>query len=142
MDAETKSFDLAFKAMTTGRYTLKVETHGYINYIHVIDRLTGEDIDMLNGGEYSFFGSSADKENRFIVRLSVVSEEDETFVYQNDADLVVCGEGELQIFDVTGRFVASYYVNGVETVNKPSQSGIYILRLVGNVTKTQKIVVR
>lgn len=50
--------------------------------------------------------------------------------------------GELQVFDLAGRLVSSQYINGVEMVEKPSQTGVYVLRLVGNDVKTQKIVVR
>ena len=142
MDRETKSFDLAFKAMMTGRYTLSMETQGYYNYIHLIDKIAGVEVDMLKDGEYSFFGSSADSEDRFVVRLAVVDDDEDCFAYQSGDNIVVCGTGELQIFDVTGRFVASYSVNGLETICKPSQKGVYILRLVGNVNKTQKIFVK
>lgn len=142
MDDNTNSFNLNFEAKTTGNYTLSFKTKGEFNYLHVIDRLTGEDIDMLVEGEYSFVGSPQDDNNRFIVRLGYLPNYDDngedTFAYQNGSDIVVSGEGELQIFDVMGRKVASITINGVETVNIPTQ-GVYIMKLN---EKTQKIVVR
>lgn len=51
------------------------------------------------------------------------------------------GDGELQIFDVTGRMVSTQHISGVKTVEKPSQ-GVYIFRLVGTDVKTQKIIVK
>lgn len=142
MDDNTKTFNLGFEAKTTAKYTLTYKAKGEFNYLHVIDRMTGEDIDMLLEGEYSFVGSPQDDNNRFIVRLGYLPNYDDngedTFAYQNGSDIVVNGEGELQIFDVMGRKVASITINGVETVNIPTQ-GVYIMKLN---EKTQKIVVR
>lgn len=142
MDDNTNSFNLGFEAKTTAKYTLTYKAKGEFNYLHVIDRLTGEDIDMLLEGEYSFVGSPRDNANRFIVRLGYLpnysDNGEDIFAYQNGNDIVVSGEGELQIFDVMGRKVASITINGVETVNIPTQ-GVYIMKLN---EKTQKIVVR
>lgn len=142
MSDDTKSFNLNFKAMTTGKYTLSYKADGNFSYLHVIDRLTGEDVDMLLEGEYSFIASPIDSENRFIVRLeySAGSEisESSIFAYQSGNDIIVNGEGELQIFDMMGRRVLTQYVSGVETINL-QLNGVYIFRLN---EKTQKIVVK
>jgi hypothetical protein len=61
------------------------------------------------------------------------------FAYQSGNDIIVSGEGELQVFDVMGRMVITQHVNGVQTFEKPSQTGVYILRLNG---MSQKIVVK
>ena len=126
--------------MTFGKYTLNAKAMGDVNYLHVIDRMTGEDVDMLLEGEYSFIASPTDNDNRFIVRLdsSVGSETTESFAFQNGNDIIVNGEGELQIFDVMGRMITTQRVNGVGTVNV-STTGVYIFKLN---EKTQKIVVR
>ena len=63
----------------------------------------------------------------------------EIFAYQTGNDIVVSGEGELQVFDVMGRMVMNQRINGVEAVEKPEQTGVYIFRLND---KVQKIVVR
>lgn len=142
MSDDTKSFNLNFKAMTTGKYTLSYKADGNFSYLHVIDRLIGEDVDMLLEGEYSFIASPIDSENRFIVRLeySAGSEisESSIFAYQSGNDIIVNGEGELQIFDMMGRRVLTQYVSGVETINL-QLNGVYIFRLN---EKTQKIVVK
>ena len=68
---------------------------------------------------------------------------EDIFAYQNGSDIVVCGEGTLQIFDMMGRLVSVREINGTETMNTSSmQSGVYILRMVGDTIITQKIVVR
>ena len=145
MNDNTQMFGLNFKAATTGKYTLSYNTKGEFDYLHLIDRLTGVDVDMLIDNEYSFIGSPIDGDNRFIVKLTYNSGNDEInndiFAYQNGNDIIVSGEGELQVFDVTGRRVMTTTINGVETINVPT-TGVYIFRLIGNEVKTQKIVVR
>lgn len=143
MSDDTKAFDLNFKAMTTGKYTLSCKTKGNFRYLHVIDRLTGEDVDMLLEDEYSFIGSKNDNENRFIVRLEYSENpagfESSTFAWQNGSDIIVTGEGELQVFDVMGRRVSTMRVSGETTITAPSMHGVYIFKLND---KTQKIVVK
>ena len=132
---------LNFKAETTSQYTLNFRTEGLnLGYLHLIDRLTGADINLLTTSEYSFIGSPRDAENRFSIRFSE-NADDDIFAYQSGNGVVVSGEGELQVFDVMGRMVMNTNINGIETVNVPSDN-VYIFRLIGNEIKTQKIVVR
>lgn len=143
MSDDVKTFGLNFSAKTTGQYTLSCDKVGDFSYLHVIDRLTGQDIDMLLEEKYSFIGSPKDTDARFIVRLSYNGggSENEEFAYQSGNDVVVCGEGELQVYDALGRKVMTRRVNGVETINLGA-TGVYILRLTGAETMTQKMVVR
>lgn len=140
MNPEAKQFDLYFEAATLGQYTLTVNPQGNYSYLHLIDKVAEEDIDLLKENEYSFIGSPSDNADRFVVRLNnSESSDNSTFAYQSGNDIVVCGEGELQVFDVMGRLVMQKHVNGVESVDKPMTTGVYILRLNEN---SQKIVVR
>ena len=141
MSDDTKSFNLNFEAKTTGMFTLSCKANGNFSYLHLYDRLTGNDVDMLLDGEYTFIASPTDNENRFLVVLDPLENLetlDGTFAFQNGNDIIVNGEGNLQIFDVMGRLIATQRVNGVETVNV-STTGVYIFKLN---EKTQKIVVR
>ena len=142
MTDDTKAFNLNFKAATAGKYTLSYKATGNYNYLHVIDRLTGADVDMLLEGEYSFIGTPKDSENRFIVRLEYMpnygEEGNDIFAYQSGSDIYVSGQGELQIFDVTGRRVMTTTIYGAESINLSAQ-GVYIFKLN---EKVQKIVVR
>ena len=144
MSADVTSFNLNFEAKTTGHYTLSVKTQGEYCYLHLIDKLAGTDIDLLQEEEYTFIGSPSDSEARFIVCLgpstgSGTDSGTDVFAYQSGNDIIVEGDGELQIFDVMGRLVSTQHVTGVKVVEKPSQTGVYILRMEG---MTQKIVVR
>lgn len=142
MSDDIKVISLDFEAKKMGKYTLSFKANGDINYLHLIDRMTGNDIDMLIEEDYSFISSSNDNVDRFIVKFdrddvhSVST--DDCFAWQNGSVIMVDGEGELQIFDVTGRMVSTRHVTGIETISKPSQ-GVYIFKLNG---KTQKIVVK
>lgn len=141
MSKDVKSINLNFDAKTTGYYTLSMKSDGEFDYIHLIDRLTGDDIDMLQEEEYTFIGSASDNADRFLVRLSPSTgsgTSSGTFAWQNGNDIIVNGNGELLVFDVMGRMVATRHINGVQTINL-TQTGVYIFRLEG---KTQKIIVR
>ena len=130
-----------FKAANSGKYTISVETEGInTNYMHLIDRLTGEDVNILTTPEYSFVSSTMDAENRFVVRFSETAA-NSVFAYQSGNDIIVNGNGELQVFDIMGRMVMNTTVNGTTTVNLPSNA-VYIFRMVGETVNTQKIVVR
>ena len=124
---------------------MRYDSEGEYNYLHIIDRLTGADVDMLLEGEYSFIGTPNDNENRFIVNLEYMPNysegNNEIFAFQSGDEILVSGSGELQIFDVTGRSVMTTTINGAESINL-SAKGVYIFRLVGSEIKTHKIVVR
>ena len=145
MSDDVKAFDLNFEAKTFGRYTLSVKPEGEFEYLHLYDKLTDEDIDLLKESEYEFVGSTADGADRFMVRLdpstpSTPSTGSGTFAWQSGSVIIVNGEGELQVFDVMGRLVSTQYVNGVETMCTSSlQTGVYVFRLN---EKAQKIVIR
>lgn len=131
---------LNFRAETAGQYTISFSNSADLGYMHLFDKVTGDDIDMLAEGAYSFVGSPRDREDRFVVRFSDGSD---MFVYQSGSDLIVSGNGTLQVFDVMGRFVASYEVSGIQRIGAEQfANAVYVFRMVGSDVKTQKIVVR
>lgn len=133
---------LNFKADELGTYTINFETSDRTSLqgIYLIDMLEEQEIDLSVEPSYTFIGSPADRAARFkiVFRTGFENSPNNIFAYQNGSDIVVCGEGELQIFDVMGRMVATQRISGVETINVKSQ-GVYIMKLN---EKTQKIVVR
>lgn len=129
---------LYFKTKEMGIYTMSFE--GAIDNIKIIDNLGGSVIDLNAERSLTFVGTPSDRNDRFTIVFNTPATED--FAYQSGDGIVVNGEGELQVFDIMGRMVAKYHVNGVETVNIPCQSGVYVLRLLGKETNTQKIVVK
>lgn len=132
---------LYFKANETGTYTISFAGDEMdLNGIHLIDILAEEEIDLSVNPSYTFIGSPADRMARFkiVFRNTGGDGTSDIFAYQNGNDIIVSGEGELQIFDVMGRMVSRQRVNGVETINAMPY-GVYIFKLNG---MTQKIVVR
>ena len=90
---------------------------------------------------YLPIGSPSDADNRFIVKLNYEggsASEGDIFAYQSGDDIVVSGEGELQVFDLMGRMVMTQRVNGVQNISVKAQ-GVYVFKLNG---MTQKIVVK
>ncbi|MCQ2306848.1 MAG: T9SS type A sorting domain-containing protein [Bacteroidales bacterium] len=144
MDKNTTLFPVNFKAMTTGNYRISLNATDDIRSLVLIDNMTGEKTNMLLEESYSFIGSPADRENRFMVRLEVrdSDDEDEQFVYQYGNELIIDGEGTLQMFDVLGRVVISEEVHGQRVDVSNLTTGAYIVRLTGENVMTQKIVVR
>ena len=124
---------LNFKAKELGTYTINFDGTDLKN-IKLIDKIENSVINLNESNSYTFIGSPSDRIERFVIRF----ENSESFAYQNGCDIIVSGEGELQIFDVMGRIVAKQYVSGVETINVKA-NGVYIFRLNG---MTQKSVVK
>ena len=145
MNENTTLFPLNFKAMTTGKYSISLKATDDINTLVLVDNMTGVETNMLLESSYSFIGSPADKENRFTVKLGISNndnDENEQFVYQYGNELIIDGEGTLQVFDVLGRVVISEEVHGQRVDVSHLITGAYIVRMTVNEVKTQKIIVR
>ena len=128
--------------------------NGEFSYVHLIDNMTGSDIDCLQAREYCFTARPSDYKSRFRLVLDYMGiEEPEVpepvegpthFAFQMGNELVVNGEGQLQMFDLTGRQVMMTDTYGTQSrVALPEiGTGIYVLRMNGkNGMMTQKIVI-
>lgn len=139
-----------FKAGANGNYTISIDNTTGLRYLHLIDNMTGANIDLLQEPSYSFEARTNDYASRF--RLVFDANNDngalddaETFTYFNGSTWVIDNEGEatLQVIDVMGRVLSSKQINGDAEVNVNEAAGVYMLRLVnGDSVRTQKIVVR
>lgn len=131
---------LNFRTKETGTYTINFENNSDLKDAYLIDKFEGAVVDLNRNTSYTFIGSAADRPDRFVIRFnSFDASENSNFAYQSGNEIIVNGNGELQVFDVMGRVIAEQHINGVETIAKPSQNGVYIFRLN---EKNQKIVVR
>ena len=142
VDAEM--FPVNFKADRMGTYTLSIDVEGVdVDYLHLIDNINGVDVDMLLEGSYTFVGVPDDIASRFVLRFSAAGYDsvNEIFAYQNGSDIIVNGEGTLEVYDMMGRFLGTYEIHGVETI-QALPMGVYIFRMVGDNVRTQKIVVK
>ena len=135
------------KVSENGVYSLTVsETfHSPLFTLHLIDSLTGTDIDLLATLSYTFEAKTSDDANRFklVIGTSEAGNQ-EIFAFDNDGEIVVNGTGNLQVIDMLGNILISREVNSSLLIPHSSLiAGVYVLRLVnGDDTKTQKIVVK
>jgi hypothetical protein len=139
-----------FKAKENGTYTISVNTENIeMDYLHLIDNMTGTDVDLLQTPSYTFEASTRDYASRF--RLVFSAEENgasagsATFAYFNGNEWVVNNEGDAQlhVIDMTGRIVSTETINGNATVKVNAAPSVYMLRLInGNDIKTQKVIIK
>ena len=138
-----------FQASENGTYTFSVNTENIeMDYLHLIDNMTGADIDLIATPSYSFEAKTTDYTNRFRLVFNAnngINEQgNENFAFFNGSKLIVNNQGEatLQVVDILGRVISSQNINGNENINLNIKSGAYMIRLInGNDVKTQKIVV-
>ena len=142
---------LNFKAAKNGEYTITVAPEGVdMDYLHLIDNLTGADIDLLETTDYTFTAKTTDYESRFRLLFSANDNDDsstgsETFAFICNGEIIITdaiANATLQIVDVMGRVIVSGDAKHcVSTAGMVP--GVYVLRLVdGKDVKTQKIVVQ
>ena len=134
-----------FKAEKSGSYSLSFSTENVeMAYLHLIDNLTGKDVDLLSTPSYSFEASSSDYESRFKLVFATGHNDGETFAYFNNGAFVINNEGEaiLQVVDVTGRILSNETISGCISKTIQAAPGVYMLRIVkDNDVKVQKVVV-
>ena len=135
-----------FKAEKNGSYNLSFTTKNVeFTYLHLIDNLTGADIDLLKQPSYSFEAKTSDYASRFRLVFATGNASDDNFAFYSNGNLIInnTGDATLQVVDVIGRVISSQNINGSQNVRINANSGVYMLRLInGNNTRTQKIVVR
>ncbi|MBQ8957346.1 MAG: fibronectin type III domain-containing protein [Bacteroidales bacterium] len=142
---------VSFKAAENGTYTLSVEAENVeMNYLHLVDNMTGADVDLLATPSYSFEARTSDYTSRFrlVFSASQVTEPVEgpsAFAFFNGSEWVVSnmGEATLQVIDMMGRVLSSQAISGNADLNVNQPAGVYMLRLInGADVKVQKVVVR
>ena len=130
-----------FKAETNGTYTMSFNSNNVeFSYLHLIDNLTGNDVDLVENPSYTFDANTSDYSSRFkLVFATGDANNNSEFAFVSNGSIIVNGEGTLQVIDMTGRIVSSEQVNGVSSIKLNAAAGVYVLQLND---KTQKIVVK
>ena len=159
---EMGEMPVSFKAEKNGSYTLSFNTEDVsFAYLHLIDNMTGNDVDLLSpqnviAGEdpqspaptYTFYAKTTDYESRFKLVFATICEDadgdNEVFAFYSDGNLIVNGEGTLQVIDMLGRQMFSRDIHSSFIIHHSAfPTGVYVLRLVnGENVKVQKVVVR
>jgi len=140
-----------FKAEENGTYTLGFTNQDVVfSYLHLIDNLTGNDVDLLANPSYCFEAKSTDYASRFKLVFSVCGDADgdnAPFAFINNGNIVIIGtdaDAVLQIVDMTGRVLVCRDASHASAISTNGMApGVYVLRLInGDDVKTQKIVVK
>ena len=147
---------IKFKAAEDGTYTLRIYPKNLnLNYLHLIDNLTGANIDLLSNPSFTFNATTSDYASRFKLVFDPhygIGEDGPStgsgaFAYYSDGDIVIndvetCHGASLQLVDLTGRVIVRR--DGVHTVSTIGMTpGVYVLRLItSNGVRTQKIMIQ
>ena len=138
---------LYFETREYGVYTINVKLENMnCEYLHLIDNMTGADIDLNATPSYTFRANQGDYASRFKLVFEGAGVEENSAV-ENFAIVegnrviipMIEHETTLEIIDMTGRTISSQKVNGSFDQTLNVNAGIYLLRMNG---KVQKIVVR
>ena len=144
---EVGEMPVSFKAEENGIYTLSISAENVeFGYLHLIDNLTGDDVDLLQTPSYSFTARTTDNVNRFkLVYATGILSVSENFAFFSNGSFVINNEGDatLQVIDLNGRVISSETINGCANVNVSGAAGVYLIRLVnGENVRVQKVVVK
>ena len=144
---------VSFKAAQDGTYTISVNAENLnMRYLHLIDRFTGMDTDLLREPSYKFDAMTNDEASRFILvyktnvfnALSIKGGNTEDFGFFSNGNWNINNEGDaiLQVVDVNGRILSSEEISGSVSKRIEAAPGVFMLRLInGKDMKVQKIVV-
>ena len=134
-----------FKAEENGSFTITVNPKEVeFNYLHLIDNMTGDDVDLLQNPSYSFNAQTTDYTSRFKLVFATGVSDDDVFGFYSNGNWIINNDGDaiLQVIDVTGRIMSDEEIHGSFSKHIEAAPGVYMLRLVkGNDVKVQKIVV-
>jgi hypothetical protein len=136
-----------FKAENNGTYTFSYNSENtQFNYLHLIDNMTGNDIDLLATPSYSFEATTSDYASRFRLVFATSNNNDNNFAFIGNGEIIlngINGNTNVKVFDVTGRMISN--TNGANRISTENMAaGVYMIQLVNgeNDVKTQKIVVK
>ena len=153
----TSTVPVRFEPSQDGVYTMRWGTlHGDFHYLHLVDNMSGADVDMLRSEEYRFEATTSDYLSRFklVFEVTGLEEEDDNeddngssivnFAFRMGDEIIVNGEGYFELFDVQGRRLTAKHLAGAQSsVSLPNvAAGVYLLRLTSDKqVKTQKMVI-
>ena len=143
---EMGEMPVSFKAENNGTYNLSFTSENVgFNYLHLIDNMTGADVDLLANPSYTFSANTTDYASRFKLVYATGNNTEDNFAFFNNGNLIINNEGAatVQVIDVTGRILSSESIYGSASINVNAAAGVYMIRLInGNDVKVQKMVVK
>ena len=151
-----------FVANQNGEYTLSISPENVdMNYLHLIDNMTGADVDLLplcKGGRrdskpasYTFTAKTTDYASRFRLVFSANScndnDDNTPFAFVSNGEIrfveTLSETAQIQVVDMMGRVVVSRSGDVSGNVSTSGMTaGVYVIRLIdGNRVRTQKMVI-
>lgn len=144
-----------FEPAENGDYEISVNVENLnMRYLHLIDNLTGTDIDLLRNPNYRFNARTTDYADRFVLEFKVVTnpfhqlffkENTNVFGFFSNGEWIINNEGDaiLQVVDINGQILSNEEINGSVSKHIDAAPGVYMLRLIkGKDIKVQKIVIK
>ena len=151
LDGQSETMDLMFRNKQAGSYTLKVGYQGLsFTYLHLVDHITGADIDLLQQPSYTFQATGNEYEARFMLvfRNNTGVEENiqQSFCFVKDRMLYFNEDVEnakLTVTDMLGRTVRQMTLDNTSCDLSALSEGVYVVGLnKGNEMRVQKIVIK
>ena len=151
LDSQSETMDLMFRNKQAGSYTLKVGYQGLsFTHLHLVDHITGADIDLLQQPSYTFQATGNEYEARFMLvfRNNTGVEENiqQSFCFVKDRVLYFNEDVEnakLTVTDMLGRTVRQMTLDNTSCDLSTLSEGVYVVGLnKGNEMKVQKIVIK
>ena len=145
-----ESLDLCYEVRHNGEQVLSVDAESLgLTYLHLIDNMTGADVDLLHTPSYAFEAKKGDYPTRFRLvfdpSTDPFNEGSMDFAYVADGEIRLvetCHGSSLQMMDMTGRTVLTVGDVSGNVSTMGMTPGVYVLRLVTDDTiRVQKIVV-
>jgi len=133
---------LNFKAKRDGIYTLSIELGSLdLGYLHLIDNLTGNEINLLETPSYTFQATTSDYASRFRLLFAPVEETDSIandFAFFADSHLHVFNQGKasLQLIDMMGHILLTETIQGNLDKALDLVPGVYVVRLISEKTES------
>ena len=146
-----ESLDLCYEARHNGRQALSVNAEGLgLTYLHLIDNLTGADVDLLRTPSYAFETTKINYPTRFKLvfdpSTGPVDKDSTDFAYAKNGEICLvenCHGATLQMMDMTGRTVLMVGEVSGNVSTRGITPGVYVLRLfTDDSVRIQKIVVK
>jgi len=115
---------LAFEPAMNGTYQIDASLlNANCGYLHLIDRISGDDIDLLKTPTYVFEGNTMDVRLRFALALSPEAIPDWNDVVLRDSPFVMPFHNQNNDQDATGNSVIYYTINALAN---PIEGGLVI----------------
>ena len=145
---EGNELDICFEAAKNGIYTIALNTDNTsLRYLHLIDNMTGNDVNLLQTPSYNFVAMTTDVVNRFklVFVCGDTNDDNEPFAFISNGNIIITADvadATLQVIDVMGRILVCRDARSCVSTNGMTP-GTYLLRLISrDKVMTQKIVIR